>query len=300
MKSTSALPILLLFAPLAGLEAAGVDCLDTDNALDYWRPIKAEIATSALPADNLARDLVSCLGSPDPELRDRIAYEMFTYWLRQEKLTDDTRSYLLSELSAALAEPGDDMSLKRSFSALVLAELMRSDANRSFMPAKSRQALLDAAALALIREVDFRGLEPDIGWVHPVAHMADLLWRFSLHPATSAEQANTILQAVDRKITPPGVFYRYNESDRLARAISTLISRKLVEPGVIADWLDTFQSPRSMEKWAEAFQSPAGMAELHNTKQFLRALSDQLAEDEVDTGIREPLDALVKGFTLFI
>ena len=39
------------------------------------------------------------------------------------------------------------------------------------------------------------------------------------------------------------------------------------------------------------------MAELHNTKQFLRALSDQLDGEEVDDRIAEPLQQLVGGFT---
>ena len=55
-----------------------------------------------------------------------------------------------------------------------------------------------------------------------------------------------------------------------------------------------------MERWGEAFQNPAGMAELHNTKQFLRALSDQLAGDDIDESIRKPLDELVGGFTQLI
>jgi len=39
---------------------------------------------------------------------------------------------------------------------------------------------------------------------------------------------------------------------------------------------------------------------LHNTKQFLRSLSDQLAGAEIDSAITEPLDALVNGFTQLI
>jgi hypothetical protein len=42
------------------------------------------------------------------------------------------------------------------------------------------------------------------------------------------------------------------------------------------------------------------MAELHNTKQFLRSLSDQLAGAEIDPVIAEPLAALVNGFTQLI
>ena len=190
--------------------------------------------------------------------------------------------------------------LSRSFSALVLAELMRSDAASPFMSTTEREQLLKAAASALETETDFRGLDEQLGWVHPVAHTADLLWRFALHPATTRAQADLLLTAVRARVAPAGVAYAFNESDRLARVISTLIRRELVEPAVITEWLASFSRPQSGERWSSAFQSVAGMRELHNTKQFLRALSDQLAGEDIDAGIATELNELVGGFTLLI
>ncbi|MGI9262927.1 MAG: DUF2785 domain-containing protein [Woeseiaceae bacterium] len=277
--------------------AAGVDCLETDAALAYWRPLREQAAETELPADTLSLELVSCLASPNAELRDRIGYELFTYWLRQEKLSDEIRWTLVLKLSDNLSS---DKALLRSFSALILAEVMRSDASNSFMTTSQRDELLPVVAIALDRETDFRGLDPDIGWVHPVAHMADVLWRFALHPDCSGEQATAILAAVRTKVAPTEVSYAFNEGDRLARAVATLIERGLLAPEVAGEWIGRFQSPKSMEKWSDAFQSPVGMAELHNTKQFLRALADQLAGSDLDPVIAEPLNALVNGFTQLI
>jgi len=292
--------LLVLLTPFASSNAAGVDCLETGPALEYWRPIREQAATSELPANELAIELVSCLGSPDPELRDRIGYELFTNWLRQEKLSDETRSRLLFELSAGLGNQSKAMGLTRSFSALILAEIMRSDSINAFMNDEQRQALLDKATAAIAHEDDFRGLDADIGWVHPVAHMADLLWRYALHPKTDTEQAAQILDAVRSKVGPTSVSYAFNEGDRLARVVTTLITNELVDAESMAAWISGFENPQSMEKWSEAFQSPDGMAELHNTKQFLRSLSDQLAGAEIDPAIAEPIAELVDGFTQLI
>lgn len=292
--------LLALLVPFSSSDASGVDCLDTDAALEYWRPIREQATTNELPANELAIELVSCLGSPDPELRDRIGYELFTHWLRQEKLSDETRSRLLVELSANLGNQSKAMGLSRSFSALILSEVMRSDAITAFMSDEQRQALLDKATAAIANEDDFRGLDADIGWVHPVAHMADLLWRFALHPKTDAEQATQILDAVRSKVAPTSVSYAFNEGDRLARVVTTLITNERIDAESMAAWISRFESPQSMGKWSEAFQSPGGMAELHNTKQFLRSLSDQLAGAQIDSAITEPLDALVNGFTQLI
>jgi len=280
--------------------AAGVDCLDTETALAYWRPIRDAAGTVAQPTDELARELVDCLGSPNPELRDRIGYELFTYWLRGDNLSDTTRRDLLIELSTHLADSAQDVTPFRSFSALILSELMRSDAIRPFMTDSDRQALLDTAILALDEESDFRGLDPEVGWVHPVAHIADLLWRFTLHPQTSDQQATAILDAIRSKVAPTVVAYTFNEGDRLARVISTLIQRRLVDASDIIEWAAQFEVPQSMNTWTDAFLTRAGMAELHNTKQFLRALSDQLAGADVEPEVTEAIDELVQGFTQLI
>jgi len=294
----AALALALMLA--MPLRAHAVDCLDTDAALEYWRPLKAQVATTGLPADELAIELESCLASPNPELRDGIGYELYAHWLRDGKLSDETRRTLLHDLRRGLEGGTMDATLRRSFSALILAEVMRSDAQQPFMSDTERQGLLDAAAAALAAETDFRGLDPDLGWVHPVAHMADLLWRFALHPATTPEQAGAVLEAVHSKIAPATVFYRYNEADRLARAVTTAVRRGLVDSATVVAWLKRFQARGSGEKWSTAFQSAEGMAELHNTKLFLRALSDQLAGEDYDPEIADLLHALVQGFTLLI
>lgn len=295
-----AICLMVLLAPVASSNAAGMDCMESKSALAYWRPIREQAADEGVAADDLAIELVACLGSPDPELRDQIGYELFTYWLRQEKLSDETRSHLLVELSAGMSDQSSARGLSRSFSALILAELMRSDAINPFMNDDQRQALLNKAAIALAAESDFRGLDANIGWVHPVAHMADLLWRFALDPQTDKEQAARILDAVRSKVGPTSVSYAFNEGDRLARVVTTLITNGLVDTKSMAAWISQFEQPQSMEKWSEAFQSPEGMAELHNTKQFLRSLSDQLAGAEIDPEISEPLDDLLSGFTQLI
>jgi hypothetical protein len=299
------LPYLLIAAAAwsfsaATTLAAETDCLDTNAALGYWRPIREAAATEELAADELAIELISCLGSPNRELRDRIGYELFTYWLRRDKLSDATRRRLLIELSAHIADTSDEDALLRSFSALILSELVRSDAIRPFMDDNEREDLLDRAIVALDEEADFRGLDPEVGWVHPVAHIADLLWRFALHPATNGEQGVAILHAIRTKVAPTVVAYTFNEGDRLARVVATLIQRELVSVDEVVDWASQFEVPQSMNTWTDAFLTRAGMTELHNTKLFLRALSDQLRGADIDPAVSQSIVQLLQGFTQLI
>lgn len=298
------LTAILLAQSFVMAHAAETNCLETDAALEYWRPIREQARTSQEPADGLALELLSCLASPDPELRDRIAYELLTDWLRSEKLTDDTRHALLYRLSSTLSTfpsiETDSSALARSFSALLLSEVMRSDSKQPFMTAFERQTLLDTSISSLKKENEYRGLDSELGWVHPVAHMSDLLWRFALHTDTTTAQAELILVGVRAKVAPTANFYRFNESDRLARVVTTLITRQLVPTETVTAWISSFEKPSLMEKWPDAFSSPEGMAELHNTKLFLRALADQLEGAGVDTEITTPLVDLVHEFTQLI
>ena len=297
---------LCMFSSLATLlatlpaSAAAPDCRDTVAAFEFWRPVREQAEQTMAAADELAPELVGCLASPDPELRDTIAYELFTRWLRGETLSNDTRALLLKALETRLADTGGNAVLARSFAALVLAELMRSDAVRPFMTDADRESLLTLASAALAGESDYRGLDGEVGWVHPVAHMADLLWRFALHPATSADQARVLLDAVSAKVAPPGVSYSFNEGDRLARVVATIVRRELLPPAEVAAWLRRYAAPQMMDRWSAAFRSRAGMAELHDTKQFLRALSDQLDGDGIAPEISAVLGELVQGFTQLI
>lgn len=281
-------------------QSADIDCTDSSAALEFWRPIKNQPDTAPISADELALELLSCLGSPNPELRDEIGYELYTYWLRAGFLKDSTRQRLLIDLSTAMLHSSANGSLARSFSALVLAELVRSDIVATFMSDEQRRSLLQNAVSALTNEQDFRGLDSELGWIHPVAHLSDVLWRFALHPATSRVDAVVIMAGVKSKIAPTATAYHFNESDRLARVITVLLVEGLLNADEFAPWIDAIVAPNSMERWTDAFRSVAGMIELHNTKQFLRALSDQINTSDVDKQIKAKLDEVVKIFTQLV
>ena len=292
---------IVMVAAGSPVVAATGDCSDAEKALEYWRPVReAVVAGEDQPVNQLAVELVPCLGSPDSELRDRIGYELLTYWLRSGNLTDETRRALLTSLSERIAAPPgpppDAAALSRSFSALILSELMRSDAEKEFMSEGERSELLENGLGALARETDYRGLEEDVGWVHPVAHESDLLWRFALHPKTTGEQATAILDGLTGKVAPVEVFYGFNEGDRMARVAATLIERDLVGSSEIVSWLASFEAPRSMAAWSEAFASRERMAELHNAKQFLRALDSQLGNLELGPGVEKQLETSLQVF----
>ncbi|GJM12754.1 MAG: hypothetical protein DHS20C12_11570 [Pseudohongiella sp.] len=271
-----------------------------ESALEFWRPIRETIRENQANPNELVFDLLACLSSPNSELRDSIAYEMLTYWLRNEALSEESRISVLQLLSLNLSKRGVSNSLERSFSALVLSELLRSDNLDAFMSDALRSELLVEVVDALDEESDYRGLVQGLGWIHPIAHMADVLWRFSLHGELTAEQTRLVLQAVRSKAGTRQAAYAFNEGDRLARPVAVIVARQALPDTELIQWLDSFGSPQSSASWFDSFSSPEGMLELHNSKLFVRALADQLIGVEMGDGLRAKIDELVALFTSLV
>ena len=128
-RITSALATsLLIFAACcfdvqAQKPAAPLECNDNSETLEYWRTVR-EAAADA-PANSLLLVLADCLQSANPELRDRIAYEVITYWLRNKRVSDQNVSRLRLKLIPWLREgagtASGDSAIARAFSALVLS-----------------------------------------------------------------------------------------------------------------------------------------------------------------------------------
>jgi hypothetical protein len=108
-----------------------------------------------------------------------------------------------------------------------------------------------------------------------VAHGSDLLWRLAVSSKTTKADLERILQAVSSKIAPDGEHaYIHSESDRLARVVVYAMDRGVLDGAWLKGWVRQTVQPGSLGNWNNAFGSAAGLAKLHNTKQFLRALEN--------------------------
>lgn len=216
--------------------------------------------------DAFARAIASCLASPDPALRDGVAFEALQSLLRSGKVSPAAMNDLHTDLTAMLKGP-EGRGFARPFAALALSEIARADRVAPFLAPERRAALLDAAIAFLDGHGDFRGFDERVGWRHGVAHGADLLMQLSLNPALGKPELLRIRDAVARKISPPGHAYVFGESERLARPI-LFIARRGVFTG--AEWTAWQAEAARMD--GDAFGSSAALARRHNISAFLSSL----------------------------
>lgn len=251
-------------------------------------------------ADALAHELSGLLASPDPELRDDLAYSILTTWIyrRNSPISTPTLISLTDEwrgnLKSGLGESGTNSVLKRSFSALCLSAMAEREAQLPFMGADRYHPLVVEAVTYLNAERDLRGYDARLHWIHATAHTADLLAALAKSPLLAKQEAASILAAIDERLsTAPGV-YTQGEQDRLAAAVVAVIRRSDFDSSTFGPWLDRIKN-EDRDVWSAT--TPESLARYQNHNYMLQALAVRISfepESQRATDYKQAVLALVR------
>ncbi|QNN47645.1 DUF2785 domain-containing protein [Thermomonas brevis] len=268
--------LFLLLAMLATLPAHARCALSTDahDSLKRWKAAGFDVA-DAVGRNARALALVDCLGDADPFLRDGIAFEALSSWMRGGLLDDASLLAIEPRLLAQLdGEDGDGF--RKPFAALVLSEVARTDRIRPWMTQEQRTRLVDAAAAYLRSVRDYRGYVDGEGWRHGVAHGADWAMQLALNEALQPAQVSALLDAVGSQSMPADDrAYAFGEPARLARAAVYLIARGDLEQTAVAAWLNRLVS--TLGTRPETDPQAAWWTRRANLENFLNALGSATA-----------------------
>jgi Protein of unknown function (DUF2785) len=266
--------------PAAAVAAApGSSCPPPGQTVDSMRALKA----GGWKVDDvelrqvMALEWLACLGSPDPELRDELAFEALSAWMRGGGMSIATVRTIAEHLLAQLKRP-DAEGFVHPFSALVLAEVARVDRQKPIWTDAERGAMVDAA-VAFERSVrDYRGFDERSGWRHAVAHGADWLMQLSLNPLLAKPQLDKILDAVASQVLAnDGHFYIYGEGERLAAPVLYVAKRNLHTAADWQAWFSRIAASAAPPKGGSR-ATQAGLARQHNASVFLLPLYAALQE----------------------
>jgi Protein of unknown function (DUF2785) len=243
------------------------------------------VESHALPQGEWVRELtpelLSWLGSTDAELRDEFAYPILTGWIERGQYGPDElrgiMGQMLGNLGKGLGERGTDSVFLRSFSALILMEVVARDNAEPFLDKQELRELLAAVLDYLLRERDLRGWVEGPGWAHAVAHTADLLMMLSRSPHVGAAELAGMLDGIaDRLLAETDTVFLYQEDERLAYAVLNVLRRRLLDPAAVGRWLNRFTHPPGYESWQPVFAEPGLTVARVNVTSFLRSLYFQL------------------------
>ena len=275
--------IAIAFGLLLGTARAADTCPPGGWTRDDLQALKSSEfkLDDAARRGQLALGLLDCLGSPDPALRDGIAFEAWSAWLRAGALDEPTRLAALQRLLPRIApEAPAGAGFDAPFAALVLSEVARTDRVSPWMEPATRERLLAAGTAYLASVRDYRGFDAREGWRHGVAHGADLMLQLALNPALDKPQLDRIFAALATQVAPEGHAYVYGEPERLARPLLYGALRGLHTEAEWTAWFEALATPGRAASWREAVGTPEGLARRHDLRAFLLAVYAEIAEEQ--------------------
>jgi len=222
----------------------------------------------------LAMQLLHCLAHPEPNIRDGIAFEALSSWLRSNELSPEIQIKMFNSLIKVLNTSINDANdVYQSFAMLVMSELARSDRKKPYLSAHERNELVNVGTSYLKSVRDYRGFSTDVGWRHEVAHSADLMLQLALNPNISSVQLNLMLAALSSQIQANNLHaYIHGEPKRLGMAIIYIFLNSEYKGTDWTVWLSSITEPKPFNGWYEVYHSEQGLIKLHNTQSFLYAL----------------------------
>ena len=273
--------VLILLAPAAFAAPQSA----TKHDREFWHAIQKNhyAVPEGESAAALAHELSGYLGSPDPELRDDIAYSILDVWIiERPQLSRQELVPFVEEWSANLkvgiGESDTDSVLKRSFSALMLASIAQRDLKTQFLGNARYHTLLNDAISYLTSERDLRGYDATKGWIHPTAHTADLLKALAENDLLTREDQHAILAAIATRLATAPTVYSYGEQDRLALAVRSIIMRRDFDAEYFSNWLAGLNEADD-KVWKEKPLTPATLATYQNRTYMLEALIARMSTE---------------------
>ena len=249
------------------------------HPVEFWRSVAQHGYDVPAGADlqALVAELEDLLASPDPELRDDIAYSTFAAWIFQKRVIEPPLLRTLADdltrnLTRGVGEGETDGVLRRSFSALTLSVIVARDNASPFLTADEFRRMEAAALAYLAAERDLRGYDPQKGWMHSAAHTADLLKFLARSRHLAADDQTTLLDAIGRKLATAAVVFTHGEDERFARAILSIVTRADFDRAAFQGWSSRVRPARLLAR-----PSPADLAGAQNVKNALSKLEVLLA-----------------------
>lgn len=236
--------------------------------------------------------LLSNLASTDAELRDELSYMLLAEGIiGRGKLTAEQVHDLLimtidnDHLFFHIGESGTDSVFLRSFSNLVIAAILYSDANNLTLSADVVEHVRRALFRYAEQERDWRGYIADKGWAHAMAHLADALDECAQHPAQSEQDREAIMRLTSELAKQQVPLY-HEEDVRLAIIPYHIILGKQVSDEFLVSWLDRC--------FVERGDGIASWTRVTNSKNFLRSLYFLLTWDNIAIGLATDIAGMLK------
>lgn len=233
----------------------------------------------AMPSDpwSLTQQLLQpqWLGHPDATLRDELVYVSLYHLLRGGDFSVEQCRLLLSTITDdrhlfyRFGASGDDSVLTRSFSVQQLPPLLTRHRSEPYFEAHELHQIARHVTKYMLGEQDLRGYDPELGWIHAVAHSADAASGVLRCQDAERETVLLLMTTLRRAAAIERSAYCHGEDERLALAATIGLAHPSLSVTDRTEWLNVF---RSKVRECEQIGMPDSYKRLVNVNHTLRAL----------------------------
>lgn len=188
------------------------------------------------------------LADVNSAIRDELCYNVLAQAILEGVLTREQIRWIIEFFRKTEAlfyqiEQQDESTVYRSFIALVWAVLVQVDGDETshyyeVMYPVERQYIFVSSWLYLKKERDMRGYVEEYGWVHAIAHGADLLAAVVAHPLFRMESSEEILNALVTVLQRMEQPFVDEEEMRLGLVIVAGLLNGKITQSHLANWIE--------------------------------------------------------------
>ena len=244
------------------------------------------------------QEVISILGSTDPELRDELGYSVLNRWLLTKDFLNNKQLEILLDqafsekmLFYKIGESNTDSVFLRSFSSLLIALLLIRDNRNEFLHMENYQQVITKVAAYCELEKDDRGYIEKKGWAHAPAHIADVIDECVKSRYTGIKECELLMNASLSLIQNGKEVFTAEEDERISLAVCSMVEQNKVPISILMEWLKKQDAING--------RNMVSRNRRINFKHFLRCLYFRLEEKSLLSDSREDLLTLEKKFNPF-
>ena len=198
--------------------------------------------------DDLAKDMLKCIGSFNSELRDDMIYSDFCELISNDFISKETLKEFLKELISdkyifnGIGLNKDNGVYKRTFSLLIIALIIWKDNKEEFLSKDEVREVLDKIIKYYKLEKNIKGYDKFNGWAHAVAHGADVFNELVQSKWINKADCIDILDVLLNKVSESNYVYIDEESERIVSIIESMIDNDKITESILDKWLDKLES----------------------------------------------------------
>jgi hypothetical protein len=271
----------------------------------FWQAIRDSdyVIPDGYNVKDLTSELVGYLGSPDPTLRETYAYSIISYWIERGLYTSqqlrEMTMLMVSNLGIGLKEKESDDVFLRSYSVLLLAEIIARDNQHNFLTEAEVKNLMRWTLEYMLTERDLRGFVRRKGWATCIGHTADLLRRLARNRYVDRNDLEQMMNAIAQRVTTPTQYvFIHNEDEGLVMAVWAALARQELTMPFMINWLARLVQVMHLVRPDDPFD-PRVHGAVQNTRNFLRSFYFRIAlnkkTDEWLNRLRPKVLAAVKA-----